>query len=374
MSQTQTQRYRILTHFSICEDPRKYRIRHKLINVIVIVVLATLCGEQGWEDMYDWAEDQSEFLKEFLDLEFGIPSPDTLRRVVERLDPERFLEAFLAWGQELSERKPGQVNIDGKTLRKALDERGALHLVSAFAVDNGITIGCKDAGGKGKEIPTIKVLLESLVLKAEDIVTIDAIGCQRDIVALIRKQRADYLIALKKNQETLWQEAANFFGQASEAETYAPVETFTRNESTHGRREVQKVWITQDLEWLEQACEWKDLRTLVCVQREWTIDDDKRSETRYYISSAEKTAEEFGTLIRRHWAIENEYHWHLDVTFKEDDSEISARSNRVLRVARTISLQLLKAEPTKGMSIRRKQRRCHRSEEFLRKVLTVGKF
>jgi predicted transposase YbfD/YdcC len=373
MSNNQVHRYRIITHFSACEDPRKHRVRHQLIDIIVIVVLATLCGEEGWEDIHDWAVDSTEFLEDFLELEFGIPSPDTLRRVIERLNPEQFLNAFLAWSQELSERKPGQICIDGKTLRKATEGGNALHLVSAFAVDNGITIGCKDAGGKGKEIPTIKELLSSLVLKSGDVITIDAIGAQTEIVGQIRRQKADYLIALKRNQEKLWEEANNFFTQAFEAEEYAPVETYEKNSNSHGRQETQRIWITTDLEWLDTS-RWKDLQTLICVERRWKIGEEERCEKRYYISSAKKNAEEFSELIRRHWAIENEYHWHLDVTFSEDDSEISARSNKVLRVARTIALQLLKAEPTTGMSIARKKKRCHRSQDFLRKVLHVGNF
>lgn len=374
MSQSQIQRFRILSHFSICEDPRKHRIRHSLTDIIMIVILATLCGEEGWEDMCDWAEDNTDFLKEFLELSAGIPCPDTLRRVTERINPDRFLEAFLNWATELGERKPGQINIDGKSLRKALNEAGALHLVSAFAVDNGMTIGLKDAGGKGKEIPAIKELLNSLTLKTGDIVTIDAIGCQRDIISQIHQKKVDYLVALKQNQGILYSEVENYFSQAFEAEEYATVETFTTASTSHGRKETGKVWVTQDLEWLEVATDWKGLRSLVCIQREWTVLGDKKSETRYYISSAKKPAEKFSELIRRHWAIENEYHWHLDVTFKEDNSEISARSNKVLRIARTIALQLLKAEPTKGMSIRRKKRRCYRSTAFLRKVLTVGNF
>jgi predicted transposase YbfD/YdcC len=374
MSETQTKGYRILSHFSICEDPRKHRIRHELIDIIVIVVLSVLCGEEGWDDMYDWAQDKIIFLREFLSLKHDIPSADTIRRVMERIDPERFLEAFLNWATELSERKSGQICIDGKTLKKALDERGALHLVSAFAADNGLTLGIKDSGGKGKEIPTIKELLNSLSLKTGDIITIDAIGCQQDIVTAIRKQKADYLIALKMNQERLFSEVRNFFEQALNAEEDAPVETFKRDEQAHGRYDFQKIWISKDLDWLKDAGKWRDLRAIICVERKWTASGKENVERRYYISSADKTAEEFGLLVRRHWAIENEYHWHLDVTFKEDDSEIGARSNRVLRIARTISLQLLKAESTKGLSIRRKKRRCHRSEAFLRKVLCTGNF
>lgn len=374
MSETQTYRYRILEHFSICEDPRKHRIRHALLDIIVIVVLATLCGEEGWEDIHDWAQDRQDFLNEFLDLNSRIPCPDTIRRVIERLNPDRFLEAFLCWAKDISERHPGQINIDGKTLKKAMDERGALHLVSAFAAENGMVIGCKDAGGKGKEIPAIKELLNAIILKEGDIVTIDAIGCQTEILPLIRHQNADYLIGLKRNQESLFNEVDNFFKQAFEAREYASVDIFEEKRDAHGRLERHRIWTTQDLDWLDLRGSWKDLRTLVCVERNWEAKGERKSELRYYISSAKKRAAEFGELVRRHWAIENEYHWHLDVNFKEDDSEIGARSNKILRMARTISLQMLKSEPTKGMSISRKKRRCGRSIDYLKQVLVIGNF
>jgi len=271
-------------------------------------------------------------------------------------------------------RKPGQICIDGKTLRKAMSERGVLHLVSAFAAENGLILGCRDANGKGKEIPTIKELLNILVLKSGDIVTIDAIGCQKEIVEQLQDQKADYLIALKKNQHTLLAEAENFFVQAFKCEEHTPVEKALRTGLKHGRQDSQKIWVTHELSWLKTLMDWKGLKSLICVQRDWSVKGDKKSETRYYISSAKKTAIEFGEPIRRHWSIENEYHWHLDVTFREDDSDISARSNKILRTARSIALQLLKAEPTKGLSVARKKRRCHRSTSFLRKVLLAGNF
>ena len=374
MSVNQTKNYRIVSHFSSCEEPRKCRIQHPLIDIIVIVVLATLCGEEGWEGFHDWGKDKTTFLKEFLRLPRGIPSPDTLRRVVERLNPEKFFEAFLSWAEEIEQRSPGQICIDGKTLKKAATPEGVLHVVAAFATENGIILGSKDADGKGKEIPTIKNLLDSLALKVGDIVTIDAIGCQKEIVGQIKKQKADYLIALKKNQGNLWSEAYNFFEQAIAAEAEAPVTTIVRKSQRSSRKDNQKIWVTTELSWLERKTEWEGLSALICVQREWENSGEKKEETRYYISSAKKSAEEFSEVIRRHWAIENEYHWHLDVTFNEDDSIIQARSNRILRVARTIALQLLKAETTKGMSIIRKKRKCHRSEGFLKKVLLAGNF
>ncbi len=374
MSDNQIHRYRILSHFSICIDPRKCRIQHELIDIIVIVVLATLCGEAGWDDFHDWAEEREDFLREFLKLENGIPSPDTLRRVIERINPDRFLEAFLTWGNEVSERLPGQICIDGKSLKKALDERGALHLVSAFCTENRMVLGSVDAGSKGKEIAAIKELLSSLTLKQGDTVTIDAIGCQKTIVSDIRRQKADYLIALKKNQGKLFDEVENFFNQALNNEEYAPCSIHRSEEKTRDREEKYEVWVTEELDWLDMRSDWQDLRQLVLVKRTREQNGKVSIEKRYYIASGNNTARTVGELARGHWAIENNYHWHLDVTFREDASQIGAASNRNLRVARNIALQMLKAKPVKGMSYRRRMKKCSRSDNNLRELLLVGNF
>lgn len=374
MSDNQIHRYRIFTHFSICQDPRKCRIQHDLMDIIVIVVLATLCGEDGWEDFHDWADEREDFLREFLKLENGIPSPDTIRRVIERIDPERFLEAFLAWGNEISQRLPGQICIDGKSLKKALDERGALHLVSAFCTENRIVLGSVDAGSKGKEIAAIKELLGSLNLREGDTITIDATGCQKSVVDAIRKQKADYLIALKKNQGKLFDEAENFFNQAIDSEQYAPCSIYRTESNVHGRKEWHEAWVTEELDWLDVRCDWKDLNQLILVKRTREEKGKTTVEKRYYIANGSSTAEKIGDLVRGHWAIENKYHWHLDVTFREDASQISAASNKNLRVARNIALQILKAKPIKGMSYRRRMKKCSRSDTHLRELLLIGNF
>lgn len=374
MSDKQIQRYRIFNHFSVCKDPRKCRIRHDLMDIIVIVILATLCGEEGWEDFHDWAVERKSFLRGFLQLSNGIPSPDTLRRVMERINPDRFLESFLAWGKEVSERLPGQISIDGKSLKKALDEKGALHLVSAFCTENRIVLGSIDAKGKGKEIPAIKELLGSLTLQPGDTVTIDAIGCQKEIVQAIRKQKADYLIALKKNQGRLFDEAENFFNQAMENEEDAPCCIYKSMEKKRGREEEHEIWMTEELNWLDLRNEWKDLKQLILIKRTRNQKGKTSTEKRYYISSGKNTVKKTGELIREHWSIENKYHWHLDVTFREDASRIGAASNKNLRMARNIALQMLKAKPVKGMSFRRRMKQCSRSTTHLQNLLVIGNF
>lgn len=183
MSNSKTNQPRILQHFSHCKDPRCRPVRYPLQEIILVVFLATVCGEEEWEAMVEWANDKLNFLRKFLPFENGIASPDTFRRVIERINTKDFLEAFLAWVSEYKERTNGQICIDGKVLRHAMQEGGnPLHLVSAWCEANQIVLGTVRTASKSNEITAIKELLDTLVLTKGDIVTIDAIGCQVDIV------------------------------------------------------------------------------------------------------------------------------------------------------------------------------------------------
>lgn len=362
---------KILNHFAQVTDPRLHRVKHRLIDIIIIVLLATLCGEEGWEGYFDWARDKVGYLKRFLLLENGIPCPDTLRRVFERLDPDEFLKSFIRWAEEVGGRAPGQICIDGKSLRKAASP---LHIISAWCESNRMVIGAVATESKGKEIPAIEELLDALVLAEGDTITIDAIGCQTGIVKKIKKQKANYVIALKGNQSTLHGEAVNYFEQAMEAPHLAACNATAYRESSRGRQDTHEVWVTNDLSWLPQKKDWPGLESLIQVRRTWTNGKTQHKETRYYISSLKGTPEDFTRLIRRHWSIENEFHWHLDVTFREDDNGISASANKGLRVARSMALHLLRLEQTFKRGLKAKMRRCHRSETYLSHVLGVANF
>ncbi|MGE3954179.1 MAG: ISAs1 family transposase [Parachlamydiales bacterium] len=362
---------RIVDHFSLCDDPRRCRIQHKLIDILVIIILATMCGEEGWEGFVDWATDKEEYLRRFLPLSNGIPSPDTLRRVVERVDVDQFLSAFIGWTEEVKVRIPGQMCFDGKTLRKA---GSPLHIVSAWCEANRMVLGAVHTEQKGKEIPAIDKLLDLLILQEGDIVTIDAIGCQQQIISKIVDQKADYVIALKGNQGNLHGEVENYFFQAVKAPVEAHCEAVGALEVLRGRSDIHEVWVTQNLDWLPQLGDWPGLRSLIMVERRWEAAGKKQQERRYYISSLRYSPEQLGHLIRRHWSIENEFHWHLDVTMKEDESDIGAAANKNLRVARTIALNLLREDHTYKRGLRAKMRRCHRSEAYLDQVLSVGNF
>lgn len=365
---------RILKHFSICNDPRTRPVQYPLLEIVVLVVLATLCGEEGWEAFVDWGKDKLPFLRRFLPFSRGIPSPDTIRRVMERLNPEQFLNGFVSWAKELKGSTSGQVCIDGKTLRKAMGEGGPLHMVSAWSEQNQMVLGSVRTKSKSNEITAITDLLNLLILKPGDVVTIDAIGCQKAIISKIVEQGSDYVIALKQNQKHLAAEVENFFDQALDAPAYAPCTGGEFVGAEYGKNAKQEAWICQELDWLPKRNEWERLRSVVMVRRKWEEEGVAREERRYYISSLPGSAEKLGHIIRRHWSIENELHWQLDVTFHEDASQIGATANENLRVARLISLQLLRSEISFKKGLKAKMRRCLRSESYLDQVLLAGNF
>ena len=365
---------RILTHFEKCLDPRTRPVRYPLPEIILLVFVATICGEEGWEAIVEWGEDKLQVLRRFLPYEAGIPSPDTVRRVIERVNPQEFLGSFTSWAQEFKKRESGQVCIDGKVLKHALKEGGPLHLVSAWCEQNRMVIGTVPTASKSNEIPAIKSLLESLVLLQGDVVTIDAIGCQKAIVDSISNKGADYVIALKRNQANLAAEIENFFTQALKAPDHAPCQVYEKHSNDHGRVDTQQVWVCHELDWLPQLGDWANLSSVIMIKRKWQSGKKFHEETRYYISSLTGSPEKLAGLIRRHWSIENEFHWHLDVTFGEDDSAIGGQANENLRVARMVALELLRAEKTNKRGLKAKSRRCNRVDSYLEKVLMVGNF
>ncbi|MFT4554182.1 MAG: putative transposase YbfD/YdcC [Chlamydiales bacterium] len=375
MSKQEITPAKILTHFSTCNDPRTRPVRYPLMEIILLVVLSTLCGEEGWEAFEEWGKDKLSFLRTFLPFKNGVPCPDTIRRVMERLKSEEFLNAFISWATDLNERVSGQLCIDGKALRGASKKKSSLHIVTVWSEANRIVLGSVTVPSKSNEIPATEELLNLLVLKEGDVVTMDAMGCQKSIVGAIRKQKADYLIALKKNQQNFSGEVENYFNQVLEAPEYASCSDYIAEKQGHGRQDRQEVWVSKDVEWLPQKEDWKGLQSLILVCRYWEEKGEKRSEKRYYISILkERIPEDFAKIIRRHWSIENELHWHLDVTFNEDASQIGAAANENLRVARMIALDMLRGEKSNKRGLKAKARRCHRSDDYLKKVLLVANF
>ena len=367
----------LLDHFATLPDPRIARHRwHKLSDILVIAVCAVLCGAESYPAIEDFGREREEWLKQFLELPAGIPSHDTLDRVLRLLDPAQFQSCFLRWMQAVAEVTAGEVvAIDGKVLRRSFEKgtaKRAIHMVSAGATENGVVLGQRKVDTKSNEITAIPELLDLLALKG-CIVTIDAMGCQRTIAQTIVAQEADYVLALKGNQPTLEQAVAHFFVSGPQAEEHrTSSETFTHTERGHGRVETRSAWISAELPPAVTAVAWPGLCSIGMVEATRTVAGATSSEARFYLTSLPPDAEQFAQAVRNHWGIENQLHWTLDVTFREDQSRLrTGHGAENFAVLRHIALNLLRQEPS-PKSMPRKRLACALNPDYLLKVL-LGK-
>jgi predicted transposase YbfD/YdcC len=365
-------------YFSRLEDPRDWRgCRHELSDIVIISILAVICGAEHWTEIEAFGEAKEEWLRNFLKLPNGIPSHDTFGEVFAAINPEAFELCFRAWTAAVAGMIAGVVAIDGKTLRGSFDTTGgkaAVHMVSAWAADNGVVFGQIAVDDKSNEITAIPALLEMLRIKGL-IVTIDAMGCQKNIAGQIVKQQGDYVLAVKDNQPTLHKDIKEMFDWA-ERRNYAGLEHAHSEEISkgHGRIETRRVSVLWELSQIKDAAAWPGLRCIARVRSERTIGQNTTIEHRYYISSVHtRKATELGRAIRAHWGIENGLHWRLDVTFGEDSSRVRTRNaaQNLSRLKR-ITLNLLKlAPPTKANSIKSKRFVAALDHQYLLKVLSA---
>lgn len=363
----------IKKHFRKLKDPRRrHRRRHLLMDIIVIAICAVICGCDDWQQVATFGRERREWLQSFLELPNGIPSHDTFERVFDRLHPEAFQACFREWMQALSEAMPiQQIAIDGKTLRgSATSKLGALHLVSAWATANHLTLGQVAVADKSNEITAIPKLLELLDLQGA-LVTIDAMGCQKDIAAKIRERKGHYVLAVKDNQPTLLEDIQSCFAQAFDS-NFAGLQydQYETEEKGHGRVEKRHYTILIDPLGLRQAELWEDLRVIgICVSERTVTGHEPTTETRYFIGSRQASAKIYGRALRHHWGIENNLHWQLDVSFGEDNNRVSKRHGAEnLAVLRRLALTLLKQHPDKR-SIACKRLAAALNTAFLQEVL-----
>jgi predicted transposase YbfD/YdcC len=362
-------------HFAELTDPRIDRSRlHELLDIVAIAICAVVAGADSWDDIEDFGKAKHDWLKTFLDLPNGIPCHDTYRRLFERLDPDEFQRGFLGWIEALHEATQRQVvAIDGKTLRRSFDRakgQSALHLVHAWATANHLLLGQVAVDEKSNEITAIPKLLKLLEVSGA-IVTIDAMGCQKEIARTILGRKADYVLALKANHENLFEQVVAFWDGACARGMKGPDIAFHREWSQgHGRTEARRCWATSDLDWLVGREEWEGLRSVVFVESERFIGDSLGVETRYYLSSLPNDAELLNDAVRSHWGVENSLHWVLDVTFHEDRSRIKKENApENFGLLRRLALCLLKKESTSKRSIKGKRLRASWDEDYLRRVL-----
>ena len=367
----------VVRHFSKLKDPRRPRHntkKHKLFDIIVIAICSALCGIDEFEHMEIWAKANKVWLKRFLELPHGIPSHDTINRVFARIDPKRFAECFLSWMAEVATLAPGEiVAIDGKTLRGSFDRarsKAPLHMVSAWATANGVVLGQRSVDEKSNEITAIPELLAALELKA-CLVTIDAMGTQRDIAAKILDAGADYTLALKGNQKTLHAGVVAAFAKLDE-KRLDPNDVLQTQEAKHGRVDIRQYFLINDIDKLQAKHAWPGLQSIGMVKSMRVTDKGTTVEKRYYLNSYKDDVATFAKAARNHWGIENGLHWRLDVSlFNEDKCSVyKDNATQNLAILRHVAMNLHRKNPEKG-SMRTKTLRCTFDHDHILKTLTA---
>jgi predicted transposase YbfD/YdcC len=369
----------VVRHFEELEDPRsEVNLRHPLLSVVVIALLAVLAGAGGPTAIARWAVLKQEFLVQVLDLPHGIPSKDVFRRLLMALKPAAFQACFANWLQSLRTAATAATGVDqpilavdGKTARRSHDRKhglGALHSVSVWASEFGLSLGQVACAEKSNEITAIPELLRLVDIKGA-IITIDAMGTQKAIAAQIIEGEADYVLALKGNQETLHHAVIDYIDEQLEGDLASAQEHVT-TEKGHGREEMRTYLQLPAPEKLPQFMRWKGLKSIAIATSRCLRDGKETVEVRYYISSLAPDVKQFARAARGHWGIENSCHWSLDMTFREDESRLRQRNLREnFAWLNRFALSLLKQHPDR-QSLVMKRRSCGWSDTFLMEVVT----
>ena len=333
-------------------DSRHNRgLRHTLVDIVVMSIYAVLCGYTDAENMAFFMKLQEPYFSKMLDLKYGVHSADTLLRVFAIIEPEKFMQMFYQWIRDVlsaiqknNESELQHIAIDGKAVRAAAVKGGNIpYIISAYLENYGLSIGQLKVGEKTNEIKEIPKLLKELDI-TDCVITIDAIGCQKQIAKQIIDQKGHYCLAVKTNQAILYEEIKEYFSYA-EKEEAKKLSTYETLEKNHGRIEKRKYWISSDIGYLTGKEKWKNLKTIGKVESIREMDEKRSFETRYYILDQEMTAEEMSRIVRGHWGIENNLHWVLDVHFREDACKIKAeKAMQNLSLIRKICYNLMKLD------------------------------
>lgn len=379
-------------HFVSLTDPRKnnHNKRHNLGDILVLVILSVICGADDWVSVEEFGKEKKDFLKKFLKLPYGIPSHDTIGDLFSRISIDEFSKCFLSWINSLIETKNGDIiPIDGKTLRRSHDKnnsKAAIHMVSAWSSKNQVVLGQYKVDEKSNEITAIPELLKMLDITGCT-VTIDAMGCQKKIASQIKKQGGDYLLSLKENQSTFYNAVVDVFekqimhtinlSEKDEQVSLPEVDennifskkTETTNKA-HGRIERRKCTVISAIHFPKFKLKWDGLESIIMIESARTINDKTSLEKRYYISSHLPNAEILEPTIRKHWLVENQLHWCLDISFREDDCRVrkgNAAGN--FAIVRHVALNALKSEKSSKVGIKNKRHKAGWSDEYLAKVI-----
>jgi predicted transposase YbfD/YdcC len=365
---------RIEDHFTDLTDPRRREVTYPLINIVTIAVCAVICGADDFVSIAEYGEKKKKWLAQFLDLSAGIPSHDRFNAVLGALQPGEFEKCLLSWITALHEITDGQiVAIDGKTLRRSFDaasSKSAIHMVSAWATANCISLGQVVVDEKSNEITAIPKLLEILEISG-CLVTIDALGCQTEIAEKIVASGADYVLAVKGNQPTLHAGIVKFFLDHLEDDfARVRVSRYETAERGHGREETRTYYVCAAPDDLPDRRRWKKLTAIGIAINDTLRAGKQMSEVRYYILSQKPSARKFAEAVRGHWSIENRLHWQLDVTFGEDQSRLrKGHADANFSILRRTALSLLKNNRTSKVGVKNKRLAAGWDNDYLAQVL-----
>jgi predicted transposase YbfD/YdcC len=365
---------RIQDHFAGLTDPRRRKVVYPLINIVTIAICAVVAGADDFVSIATWGRQKRAWLAKILDLSAGIPSHDRFNAVFKSIKPAEFEKCLLSWITALHEITAGQVvAIDGKTLRHSFDKatgKSAIHMVSAWATANRLSLGQVIVDQKSNEITAIPKLLKLLEI-AGCIVTIDAMGCQTAIAEAIVAREADYVLAAKENQPTLYAGIeAHFLDHLDDDFARITVGRYETHEHGHGRDEHRTYYVCDVPDDLPDRSRWKGLKRIGMAIRDTIRDGKSVSDVRYYILSRKMRARSFAAAVRGHWGIENQLHWQLDVTFGEDQCRVrKGHADANLSILRRTALGLLKNEETQKVGVKTKRLTAAWNDDYLEQVL-----
>ena len=369
----------LLAHFSGLSDPRVERTRkHKLIDIVAIAICGVICGADNWVEIAYFGEVKQAWLRQFLELPNGIPSHDTFNEVFARLDADEFRRCFINWVQAVYQVTDGQViGVDGKSLRRSYDKRSgktAIWLVNAWVSQAQLALGQEAVDEKSNEITAIPALLKLLALSG-CIVTIDAIGCQTEIAHLIVEKEADYILSVKQNQPSLYEDVTELFRGVQEVQFQQVPHTYAESwDKNHGRVERRRCWAISQAEllnYLRHKDAWTKLNTVFLVERERYLPNQEAShESAYFITSLPNDAAQLLQASRCHWGIENGLHWVLDVAFREDDARLrQGFGDQNFAVLRQLALNLLRQDKSIQLGVKGKRLKAGWDETYLLHLL-----
>ncbi len=372
-------------YFAHIDDPRQaHKIDHLLNEILFITVLAIVAGADDFNEIARFAEFKKDWLATFLKLPGGIPSHDTFNRVLCIIDPQQFQQSFIDWVDDIRNniKIPGiqngefdkdVISIDGKTVCNSKDSvtgKKAIHMVSALSSKYGLVLGQQKCYEKSNEITAIPNLLDMFLIEGS-VITIDAMGCQKEIASKIIKKKADYILALKGNQGNLHKEVIDLFEKVNTPEFSKYIhQRDTQLEKDHGRIEQRECVTIENLDWLFEIHQWEGVRSIAKITATVEKGDQKSSEERYYISSLPGKANFMNKAVRKHWFIENKLHWILDVIFKEDYCRVrTGNGAENLNTIRKIALNTIKLDNTVKTSFKNKRKMCGWNDNYALNIL-----